>query len=287
MKKIKFFSSYCSEDQIYNNIISAWSKGQTTYKDLFITKENDYEYAVIFNLALPNKEIPKSNVIGFSHEPRMTLGLNNEIIRSIDEKASKYFISNAQGLPEAFRSGYTFVLPSEFLKGETEEYPHENRMSMILSLSNFMPGHNMRHAILKEVLETDMDIHFYAEGLSSIYSDPRVKEFNWGLFNVPYENYQTQIVIENTVDDMWSTEKLSNCIIKETLPLYYGSKGISDLFYGEDKIPMLSQNLEKNMEIIKDVYYNYNRDKVSVLKEAKNKLYSEINLMEFLYQNFK
>lgn len=286
MKKIKFFSSYCSEEQIYNNILSSWAKGEKIYKDLEITLDEDYEYAVVFNLALPSKNLPKEKVIGFSHEPRRTLGMDLLLIPNVCERVSKYYLSNSIDLPKTFESGYTFVLPADFSKSEFEEYPHENRMSMILSMSKFMPGHMMRHDILQRVLKTDMDIHFYAEGLNKMYSDPRVKEFNWSLFSIPYERYQTQIVIENIIDEMWSTEKLSNCIIKETFPIYYGSKKVAEDFYGAGAIPMLGNNLDENMEIISEIYYNFS-DKKEETKRAKNKLYLEKNLLEFLHQYFK
>jgi hypothetical protein len=284
-KKIKFFASYCSDEQIYNNILSSWAKGKTEYKNLIITKDSDYDYAVVFNKAVPDLSKPKEKVIGFSHEPRMALSLdiNQEI--NLNNKVGSYFISNSNGLSSSFKSGFSFVLPAEYGKSENEEYSHENKMSMILSMSKFMPGHIMRHQLLRRILDTDMDIHFYAEGLNKIYFDPRVKEFNWGLFNIPYENYQTQIVIENIIDDMWASEKLSNCIIKETFPIYYGSKKVSEIFYGPGVIPMLGDDVDKNMEIISEYYYS-SLDLKSKTSTAKNKMYSEYNLMEFIYQHF-
>ena len=157
---------------------------------------------------------------------------------------------------------------------------------MILSLSNFMPGHNMRHLLLNRILDSDMDIHFYANGLNRIYSDPRVKEFDWDIFSLPYENYEYQIVIENIIDGSWSTEKLTNCIIKETIPVYYGSEKMASLFYPEGSIKHLSENVDHNFEIIKEIYHNGEYDK-EIANKAKEILYKEINLLEFLSKNFK
>ena len=285
MKKVKFFSSYCSEEQIYNNIISSWGMGSTTYKDLLITKEDDYEYAVLFNRGICNKNLPKENIIGFSHEPRMTLGMSDFIESYIKNSVSEYYISNNLNLPEPFKEGFSFICPFEYgKKEEIKERPF--KMSMILSLSNFMPGHNMRHLLLKKILETDMDIHFYAKGLNDLYKDPRVKEFDWDIFGIPYEKYQYQIVIENIIDNYWSTEKLTNCVIKETMPIYYGSKEASLLFYPENSINYLGEDLEENFEIIKEIYHNgiYDDD---ISKKAKENLYNKVNLLEFLHSKFK
>lgn len=285
MKKIKFFSSYCSEEQIYNNIISSWGMGSSTYKDLLVTKEDDYEYAVLLNRGMCNKQLPKENVIGFSHEPRMTLGMNDFSQSYIENTVSEYYISNVSDLPPSFKEGFSFICPSEYGKKEWVG-ERSSRMSMILSMSNFMPGHNMRHLLLNKILDSDMDIHFYANGLNKVYSDPRVKEFDWDIFSIPYEKYQYQIVIENIIDNYWSTEKLTNCVIKETIPIYYGSKKASLLFYPENSINYLGEDLEENFEIIKDIYHNGIYDD-NISKKAKENLYDKINLLEFLHSKFK
>lgn len=283
IKKIKFFSSYCSQEQITKNIISSWGKGSNTYKDLQITSDDDYEYAILLNNGRPDRTITKENVIGFSHEPRMTLGLNEERIEYIYNNVSEYYISNNKDLPENFISGFTFVCPSEFGESEFKKYGHENKMSMILSMSNFMPGHNMRHILLRKILESDLDIHFYAEGLNKIYNDPRVKEFGWDIFSKPYEEYEFQIVIENIIDDSWATEKLTNCIIKETTPIYYGSKKIAECFYPKDSIVFLDNNIDSNFEKIANCYHSGKSD-CDITQRAKKILYDDMNLLEYLHK---
>jgi hypothetical protein len=281
MKKIKFFSSYCSEEQIYNNIISSWGMGSSFYKNLSITKDDDYDYAVLFNTGMCNKKLPKENILGFSHEPRMTLGMNDFNQSYIENSVSEYYISNNSGLSGSFKEGFSFVCPFEYGKSKNEKYNHVNKMSMILSVSNFMPGHKMRHDLLKMILDSDLDIHFYANGLNRIYSDSRVKEFDWDIFGKPYEDYKYQIVIENIIDNNWSTEKLTNCIIKETIPIYYGSRNCSSIFYPEGSINHLGNDIHKNFEIISEIYKNSIYDS-ELTKKAKDKLYKEVNLLEFL-----
>ncbi len=255
--------------------------GSSFYKNLLITKDDDYEYAVLFNTARANRKLPKENVIGFSHEPRMTLGMNDFSQSYIENTVSEYYISNNSGLSETFKEGFSFVCPFEYGKSKNEKYNHDNNMSMILSLSNFMPGHKIRHDLLRMILDSDLDIHFYANGLNRIYSDSRVKEFDWDIFEKPYEDYKYQIVIENIIDNNWSTEKLTNCIIKETIPIYYGSRNCSSIFYPEGSIKYLGNDLRENFEIISEIYKNGIYDS-GITEKAKDKLYKEVNLLEFL-----
>jgi len=285
MKKVKFFASYCDDAQINRNIISSWGKGSDTYKDLLITADPDYDYAVLLNRARTDREISKENVIGFSHEPRMTVGLSEDQISYISNRVSEYYISNNEGLPDNFVNGFTFVCPSEFGDSEFKKYSHSNKMSMILSMSNFMPGHTMRHELLKRILETEMDIHFYANGLNRIYSDERVKEFDWDIFSKPYEEYEFQLVLENIIDGHWATEKLTNCVIKETTPIYYGSTKSLELFYPKNSIVQLDDNIDSNMEKIRECYYNKEAD-TKVTGNAKKILYEENNLLEYLHKKF-
>jgi len=287
MKKIKLFSSYCSDEQIYNNIVGSWGKGNTSYKDFVFTVNDDYTHAVLFNTAMHNKSLNPKNVIGFSHEPRKILGIDNDknYINFVANNVSAYYISNRDNLPPNFIEGNTFICPSEFKESENKSYSHENRMSMILSMKMYMPGHTMRHRILKEILKTDLDIHFFGNGVDEVYNDERVKKFDWNIFNIPYENYKYQIVVENIIDRNWISEKLTNCIIKETIPIYYGSEKAIKEYYPDNSIIILNDNLKENVAKIIDLYNKTENGLTTSF--AKNKLYSENNLLEFIYLKFK
>lgn len=262
--------------------------GSNQYKDIFITANEDYDYAVLLNCATASKILPKSNIIGFSHEPRSTLrGLNPYFINYVQDSVSEYYISNNSGLSSSFIEGFPFVCPHEYGQSKVIGYTEKRRkkISMILSLSNFMPGHNMRHLLLQRILGSDLDIHFYAKDLNKIYSDERVKSFDWDIFSKPYEEYEFQIVIENIIDNFWSSEKLTNCVIKETIPIYYGSQKSLDMFYHTGGVKTLSDDVDSNFKIISDVYLNGIYDQ-KIASIAKEELYSNYNLLEFIHKKF-
>jgi hypothetical protein len=58
------------------------------------------------------------------------------------------------------------------------------------------------------------------------------------------------------------------------------------LFYPENSINYLGEDLEKNFEVIKEIYYNGIYDK-EICKKSKENLYEKINLLEFLHTKFK
>jgi uncharacterized protein YydD (DUF2326 family) len=132
------------KEQIYQNIISSWGMGLNQYKDLLITANEDYDYAVLLNCATTSKELPKSNVIGFSHEPKTTLrGFNQYFINYVQDSVSEYYISNNSGLTNSFIEGFSFVCPHEYGQSKDIDYTekHEN--------INTTKTHRHNHAIFR------------------------------------------------------------------------------------------------------------------------------------------
>lgn len=286
MKRIKIFSSYCTDEQILDNITRGWNIINGVYKDLEFVTDDSYEYAIVFNYAFPGKDLPKKNVIGFSHEPREILKPSPEFCQFALKKIGAYYIDDVSGLPNNFKLGNTFVCPHEYEKSENEIYSHENIMSFQTSTKTMTSGHLYRRKLVDEILKTDMNIHIYSQGLSKIIEDPRViKDFdydNWGVYvSMTYEKYKYQIVIENVRNYVWRTEKLSNCIVKETIPLYYGCVNARKKF--GDFLFELTGDINKDMEIIKHVYTN----KPDTNTKYAKKVFYEDNFLEFVYKHFK
>ena len=45
-----------------------------------------------------------------------------------------------------------------------------------------------------------------------------------------FRKYQFSIVIENVAQNTWFTEKIIDCLITKTIPIYYGCPSISEYF---------------------------------------------------------
>jgi hypothetical protein len=57
------------------------------------------------------------------------------------------------------------------------------------------------------------------------------------------------------------------------------------MFYPENSIVELDDNIDSNMEKIRECYYNGKADS-ALTENAKNILYSENNLLEYLHKKF-
>ena len=75
-----------------------------------------------------------------------------------------------------------------------------------------------------------------------------------------FENYQYSIVIENTREKNYFSEKLMDCIITKTIPIYYGCENIGEYFDTtgwiilEDEDNFLEE-LYNKLHILNELYY--------------------------------
>ena len=88
-------------------------------------------------------------------------------------------------------------------------------VSIISSYKKLLEGHNLRHEIIKKF----KNIYIYGNGYNPI------KNKIEGL-----KDYCFSIVIENTKEDYYFTEKLIDCFVTGTIPIYWGCPSISDFF---------------------------------------------------------
>lgn len=89
-------------------------------------------------------------------------------------------------------------------------------VSIISSNKNFTTGHQLRHRIIQR-LRSKMDV--FGRGFNDI---PDKIE---GL-----KDYMFSFAIENTKEDYYFTEKLIDCFMTGTVPIYYGCPSIAQFF---------------------------------------------------------
>jgi len=127
-----------------------------------------------------------------------------------------------------------------------------NRAVCITSAKAFLPGHNVRLNFIKSSKDK---IDLYGKGIKEVESKLDV-----------LHNYAFALAIENNIskNDYYFTEKLIECIITGTIPIYYGCPNISKFF---DTRGILTFNTQEELDNILD---NLNEEKYnSMLKYAK------------------
>jgi hypothetical protein len=113
-----------------------------------------------------------------------------------------------------------YIVGGSFLKPTDKILIEEKSslISMVLSSKKILEGHRLRHRIFDQ------------------YSDKNFIEFYGNPFmpfdyqGAPFSRYKFSIVIENVKKNNFFTEKLLDCLLFKTIPIYYGDPKITKLF---------------------------------------------------------
>jgi len=131
----------------------------------------------------------------------------------------------------------------------------ELSLSMVCGALAGKPGYNLRHAIFQNQNRIDVPKRFYSSTRFVIPNVPTLPDDNKiHLFNSMYS-----IVVESTQEKSYFTEKLIDCLITKTIPVYWGCPNISDFF---DNSYWIKVDDLLNFKFTEEYYYqNLNRIK--------------------------
>lgn len=151
--------------------------------------------------------------------------------------------------------------------------PKKNkRLSWVVGNANEIPGHMLRWSFLKHIQKSDLEIDLFGRAISYI-------EDKWeGL--APY--YFSLAIENNSGPDMW-TEKLADCFLSWTVPIYFGCTNLEEYFPKESFIRIDITKPEQSLEIIKRSATSEGwRSRLSALKEARDLVLFKYQLFPFI-----
>jgi|TARA_R110000765_G_scaffold243832_2_gene346158 hypothetical protein len=117
-------------------------------------------------------------------------------------------------------------------------------LSIIASSKQQTEGHRLRHQIInKRIVSMDT----FGRGYNPI--DNKI---------IGLKDYMFSLIIENDNTDNWVTEKIIDCLVTGTIPVYWGCSNIGDYFNTKGFIQF--KNITESNEILpqlnEDKYYN-------------------------------
>lgn len=157
----------------------------------------------------------------------------------------------------------------------------KNRISLILSNKDFSDGHKKR-------------IEF-VEKLSKLPISKFIDIFGHGYNDIPDKwdalaPYKYHIVLENSVQpDYWS-EKLADAFLGFCLPVYYGCPNINDYFNEDSLLTIDINNITSSVQILQylldhEECYEQKKQKINVSREKILNEYNIFNLMKNMAVN--
>lgn len=229
----------------------------------------------VYNKVLEAPE--KFNVI-YTHDKKLLEKLPNTQFVPGADVISFNRILNPVGLPPYNAPEFEgYQLPENIF----QIYAKNKLVSVIASDKAFLPGHVYRLNVLNtvkhkvDVFGTVQKALFGVETRKSISKFEALKDY---AFSIAIEN------LSHEVDDYYFTEKIVDCFITGTVPIYYGCPNITKFF--DPKGILIFNNVEELHKIIDnlsmDLYYSMmDSIKYNFEKSMKYNLTNDL-----MYENF-
>jgi hypothetical protein len=169
-------------------------------------------------------ELSPINIIAFQ-EPNEYFGLHDWVIENKDAftviltQSDKVLNNCETAIYQPF--GHTWLKPDQYEKEHDKKFQLAHLQGKLLKTY----GHSLRHEVTARENEFSIPTKFYETyGDRNNIDDARLgKEFI-------FSNSQFGVVIENTSHRGYFTEKILDCFLLKTIPLYWGCSNIGDYF---------------------------------------------------------
>lgn len=167
---------------------------------------------------------------------------------------------------------YQFSLDYDRLKNSPT--PQKTKLiSVISSDKAFTEGHLQRIAFVSKLKL------YYGDALDVFGRGINDFDDKWDVLS----QYKYHIVIENSSEPYYWTEKIGDCFLAETFPFYYGCTNLKDYFPESAFQTIDINNFEETVRIIDNAIAEerYEQSK-SALNEAKELMLDEFNMFEYM-----
>lgn len=272
--RIKIIGNYHENFERQTNLLELQASSYTlTYKSLFNT-----DVLVVLN-DIPQKHFgvyfPKKTLL-IMHEPPVNDWSFSKSLRKTfdyvldfweDESINFSRIDFQPGLPWHDSRNYT-ELAEEAIPIKTAG------ISMVVSTKSIWKGHKQRLLFLDELKKHELDITYFGRGINFVEKkEEALKPFRYS------------IAIENYSCKNYFTEKITDCFLSYTLPIYYGATNIQKFFPKESYIQIDLNKLQYSIDKIKDVMRsNYWEENVNYISEAREMALTKYNTISNIIQ---
>ena len=167
-------------------------------------------------------------------------------------------------------------------------YKKSKLCSIIASTKIITSGHKLRHSILEYLVKENINVDKYGGKfiqLSTSKTKPHTMEHtpkhetNEKILGL--KDYMFSIIIENFKEDYWFTEKLTDCLLSGTIPIYWGCPSIGDFFNINGMI--IFDTLDELKEILNNLTIEKYKSMELYIKEnfeKASKNYQKYNINE-------
>ena len=262
---IKFFADWIDDKNLLKTVLCEydWDKDNNYGNRYKFTVDNNYTHAILFNTVTPKLEIPKENVISLAQEPKLHLKLNCKYQEYCRKHVKKCYIGKNSYNLEEFIERYSYQFP------HIKEKYVSNNLECKNKLINFVYSHKTwnlegslykyRHILGNKILLNKLPVDIYGTATNKLKKKYGKKknikyDFHWKDIHKIYKNYKFTIVIENTQEPEYFSEKILIPLLCGSIPIYLGCLNIDNYF--KDYIIHLTGNIDQDINVIRNICDN-------------------------------
>ena len=191
-------------------------------------------------------------------EPDAIHNLYINISKYLHWRFYKILTKNKYLLEEIHNTSF-FYFGSTFIQNSDKiDLQKKNMASLIASNQNKLTGHKLRHEVVQHIKNNNFNVSVIGRG----YRPFENKED--GL-----KSYRYSIVIENTSELDYFTEKVIDACLLETIPIYWGAPNISKYF--DTRGFIVCENIDQIMQAIRTISIDDYNSKVEWIMKNKVK----------------
>lgn len=281
MKLVRIVSNDIDEEFIKQRTPS---KSQTWGNCKFTAEPiSDCDFCIFLNnnnTETVNVTCPPENIWMFVQEPYQK-GLNdwvkerhqyfNKVFTHLHEASSRKYISSQTCLP--WHIGKTY----DELIAEHAPPKKDKLLSSIIGSSVYLPGHKKRYNFIQKVKKSDISLDLFGKGIKPINDKLQA-----------LENYMFSFAIENNSNpDMW-TEKLADCLLSWTLPVYYGCTNLEKYFPVGSFLQIdINYPISTIEELNSKLSHDFWETSIDAIREARELLLNKYQLFPFLAEKIE
>jgi hypothetical protein len=246
-----------------NNLIlkSDWHILQNFSELILESDINPNDIVIYIDNNLQNTNINNQSIAWILESPMININDYNWI-----EKNNNNFLYVFTHLKKLLDKGENYIYcPNSGSRIGTynRDIHKKNKLiSIIASTRNFLVGHKLRHSIINKYSYL-LDIYGGNFGDNARCDDISTNGYNpiadklTGL-----KNYCFSIVTENTKEDYYWTEKIVDCFVTGTVPIYWGCPSIGNFFNINGIITF------DNIDDLNDILNNLTIEKYNTMLDA-------------------
>lgn len=239
--------------------------------------EGDYDYTIVLNYPERTYQVscPPDNIWAIMQEPYIKG--NFEWMKNGHEMYTKVFTHDPPNSDEKYiRSPplLAWYIGKSYDDLSHMHIPQKNKcLSFVSSKKSNFKGHRKRISFIDDLLkEESLQFDLFGRGFHQI-------EDKWDAL----APYYFSIAIENTSKEDYWTEKIADCFLAYTVPIYYGCTNIEDYFPKKSCILIDIDDPEEAKEIMRKLpNKNEWKKRLPYIKKARELVLNDYNMLNVL-----